>query len=300
MIGLKNAFREFLNKLITKRLGDKEVTKLAEDLMYTLIQADVGYEVAEYICNRLQKELEGHVLRRFKDDPLEVSKKVLKSLIDESFKDADKMDLIEVLKSSAVRPFKILFLGVNGVGKTTTIAKLAYLLKNNGFKVLLSCADTFRAGAIEQLKFHAAKIGVPIITHTYGADPTAVAYDAVEYAKAKGYDIVMIDTAGRQHTNVPLVEEMKKLVRVIKPDMKVLVIDALTGNDAITQAKEFDASIGVDGVIFTKVDADARGGTLLSVAHVLKKPILYIGVGQRYEDLRRFNKDEFIRLIVGE
>lgn len=300
MISLKNAFREFLNKLTTKRLSDREVAKLVEDLMYTLIQADVGYEVAEHICNQLRKELEKCVLRRFKDDPLEVSKSVLKSLINESFENADRVDLVELLNRSTIRPFKMLFLGVNGVGKTTTIAKLAYLLKNNGFKVLLSCADTFRAGAIEQLKTHATRVGVPIITHAYGADPTAVAYDAVEYAKMKGYDIVMIDTAGRQHTNVPLIEEMKKLVRVIKPDMRVLVIDALTGNDAIIQAKEFDANVGVDGVIFTKVDADVRGGTLLSVAHVLKKPILYVGVGQRYEDLKRFNKDEFVKLIVGE
>ncbi len=189
-------------------------------------------------------------------------------------------------------------MGINGTGKTTSIAKVAKLLMKKGYSVILACSDTYRAGSIEQLEEHAKRLGVRMIKHKYGADPAAVAYDAIAHAKAHGVSVVLIDTAGRIQTNKNLMNELGKIKRVINPDLTVLTVDALTGNDAVMQAKEFHKSVGIDGTILTKVDADVKGGAALSVTYVTEKPIVFIGTGQEYEDLEEFSPERFTQMIL--
>ena len=189
----------------------------------------------------------------------------------------------------------IIFFGINGAGKTTTIAKVANLILKNKLKCLLVAADTFRAAAIQQLEEHGKKLGVKVVRQDYGSDPAAVAFDGVKSAKAKGIDVVLIDTAGRQHSNENLMEEMKKIVRVIKPDMKLFIGESITGNDCIEQVKKFNEIVKIDGIILSKADIDEKGGTALSVSYVSGKPILYFGVGQKYEDLKAFDKDYVLK-----
>jgi fused signal recognition particle receptor len=196
------------------------------------------------------------------------------------------------------KPAIILFLGFNGSGKTTSLAKVGKWLLNQNYSCVFAAADTFRAASLEQLEEHAKRIGVDVIKHDYGADPAAVAYDAIAHAKSKGIHFVLIDSAGRAHTNENLMEEMKKIIRVNKPDLKVLVIDSMTGNDAVLQARMFN-EVGVDAVIFTKVDVNEKGGAILSVTHELKKPILFLCNGQNYENVIKFNAKEFVDNLVG-
>jgi len=188
----------------------------------------------------------------------------------------------------------IAFIGVNGSGKTTNLAKLANYLKNNGKEVVIAACDTFRAAAIQQVEDHANNLGIKLIKHDYGSDAAAVAFDAIDHAKAKGKDFVLIDTAGRNQSNKNLMEELSKLVRVAKPDLKIFVGDSLTGNDAVEQAKEFNEAVGIDGIILSKVDADEKGGASVSISYVAKKPIFFVGNGQGYEDLIPFKKEEFL------
>ena len=208
-----------------------------------------------------------------------------------------KENFIELILKSP-KPYVIVFLGVNGVGKTTTMAKVAYLLKQHKLSVVFVAADTFRAGAQEQLRIHAKNLNIPIITGKYGADPAAVALDGVNFARANKIDVVLIDTAGRMHTDIDLMNELRKIVRVVKPNIKLLVIDALTGNDALEQAKFFDEAVGIDAVILTKVDADVKGGPALTTIIGVNKPILYLGVGQKYQDLEPYDPKKFIDKIL--
>jgi len=192
----------------------------------------------------------------------------------------------------------IVFVGINGTGKTTTIAKIAQLLMRKRYSVILACSDTYRAGSIEQLEEHAERLGVRMIKHKYGADPAAVAYDAINHARAHGVSAVLIDTAGRIQTDRNLMNELAKIKRVINPDLTILTVDALTGNDAVMQAEEFHKSVGIDGTILTKVDADVKGGAALSVTYVTGKPIVFIGTGQKYEDLEEFDPQRFTQMIL--
>jgi fused signal recognition particle receptor len=198
------------------------------------------------------------------------------------------------------KPIVIMFIGVNGSGKTLCIAKIATMLKKMGFSSVMAAGDTFRAGAIEQLSIHAERVGVKIIKHGPGADPAAVAYDAIDHARAKHKDVVLLDTAGRVQTNINLMDEMAKIKRVAKPDLIIFVGDALSGNDAVDQAKRFNEVVGIDGVILTKVDTDAKGGSALSVAYTIGKPLLFIGVGQGYNDQVPFDPDWMINNIFGK
>ena len=191
-------------------------------------------------------------------------------------------------------------IGVNGVGKTTSIGKIAANYKKQGKSVVLAAADTFRAGAIEQVTHHADNVGVKIIKHQKGSDPAAVAYDAVEHAKAQGKELVLIDTAGRMQTNTNLMDEMKKIERVSNPDLVIFVGDALTGNDATQQAVKFNEAIDIDGVILTKADADSKGGSSLSIGYVIKKPIMFLGVGQGYDDIREYDADWMLNQLFSE
>lgn len=195
-------------------------------------------------------------------------------------------------------PCIIVFVGINGTGKTTTIAKVASFLLGKKYSLVLAGSDTFRAGAIEQLEEHAKRLGVHLIKHQYGGDAAAVAFDAVQYARVRGINIVLIDTAGRMQTNKNLLMEMEKIIRVVKPDMVLFIGDSLAGNDAVSQAEEFSKSVNIGGSILTKIDADAKGGAAISVAYITKKPILFIGTGQRYEDLEPFKPETIINRIL--
>ncbi len=201
-------------------------------------------------------------------------------------------------KRRANESFVIIFVGINGTGKTTSIAKVAKFLMKKGHSVVLACSDTYRAGSIEQLEEHAKRLGVRMIKHKYGADPAAVAYDAINHARAHGASAVLIDTAGRIQTDRNLMNELEKIKRVINPDLTILTVDALTGNDAVTQAEEFHNKVGIDGTILTKADADVRGGAALSVTYVTGKPIIFVGTGQQYEDLQKFDSERFTQMIL--
>ncbi|ODS36484.1 MAG: signal recognition particle-docking protein FtsY [Candidatus Altiarchaeales archaeon WOR_SM1_86-2] len=278
----------------TVKLSEKDLEAILWDLQIDLIQSDVGVETSELIVERLRGRLRDREIEKDKVD--DIIREVIREILLRAL-EVEKINLLEHVKNAG-KPVKIIFLGVNGTGKTTTIAKAAKYLMNNGFSVVLAAGDTFRAGAIEQLTKHAENLGVGIIKSKKGADSAAVIYDAVEHADAKGIDVVLADTAGRMQTNVNLMDEMKKICRVNKPDLRIFVGDALTGNDAIEQAKQFNDAVGIDGMILTKMDADARGGCGLSIVNEIKKPILFVGVGQSYEDLKEFDVGWFVDKIV--
>jgi len=209
------------------------------------------------------------------------------------------LDFFGLIEKSP-RPFVVMFVGVNGTGKTTTIAKLAYHIMKKGYTCVVAAADTFRAGAIEQLEKHAEAVGFKLIKHNAGADPAAVAFDAVEHARARGRDVVLIDTAGRMQTNQNLMDQMKKIKRVAKPNLILYIGDALAGNDAIEQAKQFHDAVGLDGIVLTKIDADAKGGAALSMAKTIGKPVVFVNVGQTYKDIRRFETKWMVDRLLAE
>ncbi|HDM24009.1 signal recognition particle-docking protein FtsY [archaeon] len=302
--GLRQAFSSFKENISSRTLSEEELNRYLQQLSIELISNNVAVETCDAILSNIRDQLLGSKVKRF----LNVEE-YLRSLVKDAIIGILKEDISyprieslisEKLKSSPGEPFIILFLGVNGVGKTTTIAKLANYLRKRGYKVLLSCSDTFRAGAIEQLSIHAQRLNIPIIKGEYGADPASVAFNAIEHAKARGFNVVLIDTAGRMHTDRNLLEEMKKIKRVAKPDLTVLVLDALTGNDAIYQADIFDKEVGFDAFIVAKCDADDKGGILISLIYTFKKPILFIGIGQSYDDIEVFTPDHFVKKILEE
>ena len=295
--GFKEGISKLVHKLKEKSLTEKEVESIIDDFYITLISNDVALNVADEIINEVKLSLIGKSVSRFTNIS-ELFLDSLRSALYNTLKLGQGDDLCDIIRRSD-KPFSIVFFGVNGVGKTTTIAKVAWMLKNKGFSVVMACSDTFRAAAIEQLKYHADKLGVKMIRHNYGSDPAAVAFDAISHAKSKKIDVVLIDTAGRQHSNINLMDELKKIVRIINPSCKILVLDALTGNDAYNQAIYFEEGVGVDALIFTKVDADVKGGAIITVIRTIKKPVLYLGIGQKYEDLIPYDPNYILsRLLV--
>ena len=293
-----SSFVSTLGEAVSKKeLSEKEFNEIFDEFQWLLLEGDVAFEAVEILRSRLAKKLVSAKVPRLgnsREYVLGVIKETLKELLTESTFGKDLCTLV----SESQKPYVVVFLGVNGVGKTTTIAKVAYKLRNNGFKPLIVAADTFRAGALEQLEIHAGRIGVPLIKGKYGADPAAVAKDGVVHAVKNKYDAVLIDTAGRMHTDRDLMEELRKVVRVVKPNLKILVLDALVGNDAVAQARWFDEAVGVDTVILTKVDADVKGGSALSIILTLGKKILYVGAGQKYDDLLEFNPDLILNNLL--
>jgi len=296
---LKAGLSGLVNKITTAELKAKQLQPILSDFKLSLIENDVAFPVAERICDEMEKRLDGVEVKRL-EDRKEVVKKNLHEVLLEILNKGEKIDLLEMVKEKRNKdePLVIAFVGINGTGKTTSIAKIAKLFMKKGYNVVLACSDTYRAGSIEQLEEHAKRLGVRIIKHSYGADPAAVAFDAIKHAKAHGVNAVLIDTAGRIQTDKNLMNELAKVKRVVKPDLTLLVVDALTGNDAVMQAEEFNQSVGIDGTILTKVDADAKGGSALSVTYVTGKPILFIGVGQTYEDLQIFEPERFTQMIL--
>jgi len=279
----------------SRGISEEKLDELLWSLEIGLLESDVAYSVIESIKKDIKEELIHVSFERSKVG--EIVENVLRNAIAHVLKSSE-MDFNDFIEKTK-KPVVIMFVGVNGSGKTLSIAKIAYLLKKQGKSCVMAAGDTFRAGAIEQLEVHANDLDVKIIKHGPGADPAAVAYDAIEHAKAKHKDVVLLDTAGRMQTNVNLMDEMAKIKRVAKPDMILFVGDALAGNDAVEQAKRFNEVVGVDGVILTKVDTDAKGGSALSVAYTIGKPLLFIGMGQRYEDQISFDPQWMIDNIFG-
>ncbi len=298
---LRGAIDTAVTKTTTKELNEKNLANAVWELQMVLIQNDVAVEVAEHICKLTKEKLLGTRTGR-----LENVSKFFKTAIYESILEVltpkHPIDPIEFAndKKQKGEPTTILFVGVNGTGKTTTLAKLGNIFKKKGFSVVIAAGDTFRAGSIEQLEKHAERLSIRVIKQDYGSDAAAIAYDAVAHAKARHIDIVLIDSAGRMQSNKNLLEEMKKIVRVAEPDLKIFVGDALAGNDALSQAKEFHNAIGIDGAILTKVDADPSGGAALSIAFITGRPVIYVGVGQNYDDLRRFDPDWFAQRLIAD
>ncbi|MEW6604117.1 MAG: signal recognition particle-docking protein FtsY [Thermoproteota archaeon] len=298
---LKKAFSSAAKGIGQKELTEKVLDDALLDLQIALLESDVAQEVVEDLSTKLKKELLGLKLEKSQDATQIVQSK-LQAAVAEIFARAGKLDLIEKIKAkkeSKSGPFVIVFLGINGTGKTTTVAKIANLLRKAGFSVVVAAGDTHRAGAIEQLEQHTNRLSLKIVKQRYGADPSSVGRDAYEHAKKNYIDVVLMDTAGRMQTSKNLMDEMGKIVRVVKPDVKIFVGDSLAGNDTINQAREFFQYTTFDGAILTKIDADAKGGAAMSIAHITSKPIIYVGVGQGYDDIIPFDPDKFIESLFG-
>jgi fused signal recognition particle receptor len=296
---LKSGFKGLITKVTTTELKPENVRPILSEFKMNLVENDVAFPVAERICDEMEKRLDKVQVKRL-EDRKKIVEKNLRDVLLETMLTNNKIDLSKAVeeKRKKGQPYIIVFVGINGTGKTTTIAKVCRFLNKKGYSAVIACSDTYRAGSIEQLEEHARRLGIKMIKHDYGADPAAVAYDTISHAKAHGINVVLIDTAGRMQTNQNLMNELAKVKRVVDPDLTILTVDSLIGNDAVMQAEEFHKSVGIDATILTKVDADVKGGSALSVTYVTKKPILFIGTGQTYDDLEEFNPEKFVQMIL--
>ena len=283
-----------------KTIQEKHVEDILFELEMELLQGDVAMEVATEVVESVKDNLVGKKIKR-SNDITEYTYYALKDAVEEiiSIPGKSMTEMIEEKKSQG-EPLVVMFVGINGTGKTTTIGKLANYYLKKGYTPVIAASDTFRAGAIEQVTHHADNVGVKIIKHQKGSDPAAVAFDAVEHARAQGKELVLIDTAGRMQTNTNLMDEMKKIKRVSKPDLVIFVGDAITGNDATEQARKFNEAIDIDGVILTKADADSKGGASLSIGYVIQKPIMFLGVGQGYDDIMEYDPEWMLNQLFSE
>lgn len=279
------------------RVNEAKLDSVLYDLEMLLLESDVALPVVKEIVDNFAESLKGKRVTKAVEFDVAV-REALKRAVEKALT-TEKIDFFDVI-SKAPRPVVIMFVGVNGTGKTTAIAKLAHALQKKGLSCVIAAADTFRAGAIEQLEKHGANLGVKVVAHKAGSDPAAVAYDAIEHAKARHKDVVLVDTAGRMQTNLNLMEQMKKIRRVANPNMVIFVGDALAGNDVVEQAKTFQQMVGFDAAILAKIDTDAKGGAALSIAHAVGKPVLFVGTGQGYEDLQPFDAHWMVERLFGE
>lgn len=282
----------FLSRILEKTMTDDDVNGIMQELELALLENDVAVEVAEKIGHDVKASL--------------VNKSVKRGRVEYAIKGALRGAMLDVMQKEKIDlekmieekegPFTIIFLGFNGVGKTTNLSKLASKLKK--YNPVVAAGDTFRAASIEQLEEHSRRAGFRLVKHKYGADAAAVIFDAKKAAEAAGSKLVLADTAGRSHSNINLMDELKKVVRVAKPDLKVLVLDALTGNDIYDQCRLFNDAVGIDAIILTKADVYDKGGAALSAAYTINKPILYLGVGQEYGDLKEFDPEEVVDSLL--
>ncbi len=286
--------KSFFSKLTSKKtkISEQEFDKYKDDLEMLLLENNVAFEVTEKII----KELKAKITEK------EISKKELEKEINDSLKEIIKEILVEpfdIVKEIKEKdsPYVVMFCGINGTGKTTTIAKFANLLKKEKLSCVIAAGDTFRSAAIEQIKTHGENLGVKVISHEYNSDPAAVGFDAIKYAEKNNIDAVLIDTAGRIHTDKNLMNQISKIAKVCKPDAKIFVGESLTGNDSVEQVKTFNEAVELNGIILTKADIDEKGGTALSVGYITEKPILFLGIGQEYDKLEKFDKKKFIERL---
>lgn len=296
---LRNAFSSATKSFGQKELKEKDIDEVLFELEIALMESDVATEVIDSIKSDLKKKLIGITVEKEKIES--IVKQSLRENISNLFDAAGKIDILSNIqkKKETGEPYIILFVGINGTGKTTTLAKVAHLLQQNKFSVVIAAADTYRAGAIEQLSEHAKRLNLKIIAQNYGSDPAAVARDAALYAKSHKVDCILIDTAGRMQTSKNLMDQISKINKVVNPDLRIFVGDSLAGNDTVNQAREFHQYTNFEGAILTKSDADARGGAAISIVKITSTPILYLGVGQEYKDLKIFDKDTFLESILG-
>jgi fused signal recognition particle receptor len=295
----KPTFANKIKTLIIDReliVSEKELSDALSELEITLLESDVALQVTDAIIAHVRTDLVGRHRKIGESvDGLVVGtlKGALLDVLGKGF------DLTEYVRNHQ-RPVKILFTGVNGTGKTTTVAKIGFFLKKQGFTVVIGAGDTYRAGAIEQIEVHAERIGIKIIQHQQGADPSAVLFDTVQYASSHKIDVVLADTAGRFHTKANLMNQLEKIRRVMKPDLIVYVDEAVAGNDAVVRAAEFDKTVGADAVILTKADMDSRGGAAISIAHTIGKPLMFLGTGQAYDDIMPFSPNQMVEDLLGD
>ncbi len=283
-------FAKLVNKISTSKLSSEDFDELFMELEITLLENNVALEAVDKIKENLSQSLvDQHVKKAQAQSRILAALK--ESILNLLIEPPSLLDAIK--KKEGV--YTMIFFGINGTGKTTSIAKVAHFLQKNDISCVLAAADTFRAASIEQLKTHADRLSLPIVAHQYNSDPAAVAFDAKKYAAAHGIKVVLIDTAGRMYTKENLLKEMEKIIRVSQPDLKLFVGESITGNDAIDQAKTFNEVIGVDGIILTKADVDEKAGTILSVSHITHKPIYFLGTGQNYDDLTPFKKKDVLK-----
>jgi fused signal recognition particle receptor len=283
---LSKAFSNLVEKVSTTTLTGPEVESLLQEFYLQLVAADVAVETADAVVEGLRQRLKEFRVPRF-SDKREMVKDVLKSTLSSVIKTASIQDVLKTAEERrrSGRPVVIMFVGPNGSGKTSTVVKLAHYLRKKGYSAILASADTFRAGAIEQLETLGEKAGFLVVSQQYGADPAAVAVDAINKAASLRANFVIIDTAGRTEVDRGLLEEMRKIKRVAKPDYVIYIGDALAGNVAVNQAKMFDEVVGVDFVVLAKLDADAKGGSAVSISHATGKPLLFVCTGQELDDL---------------
>ena len=297
---LRGHFSSLYDKITKSELRGKDLDKVLDEFHMTLLESDIALPAADYIRDQLKLRIEQLQFTRF-SDPRGQVRGILQEILLSVLEKPGRVDFFRLVeeKKKKGEQLIVVFVGVNGTGKTTSIAKLAHILQKKRYSVILAAGDTYRAGSIQQLEEHARRIGVKTIKHDYGADAAAVAFDAVNYARAHGVNVVLIDTAGRMQTNKNLLEEMRKIVRVTKPDLTVLVVDALTGNDALEQGKVFGGAVKIDGIILAKLDADVKGGSSISLSYILGRPVLLVGTGQGYDDLETFQAKEIVRNMTG-
>ena len=290
---VKTAVSNLSKIAVEKEISEKELDEVMENLTIELLESEIPFDLVEQISENIKKQMIGKKFAR-SDEFKEIIKNEFTSTIKEIFQKVEDVDLIQLINSKESKPFKILIVGINGSGKTTTVAKIGHLLKENNISSVIVAGDTFRSGAIEQIKEHADRLELKLISQKYGSDPAAVARDGIEYSKTHNIDAVIIDTSGRVQTNSNLMQEVLKIKNVVNPDFTVFIGDSLAGNDLVSQTHEFFKFTEFNGSILTKVDADVKGGAILSVLSETGKPIIYIGTGQEYKDLEKFNEERFL------
>lgn len=293
----KSFFGKIGEKIGKVKISENDFDVYSEELEMLLLENNVALEVAEKIIKELREKIVGRELlkKEVEGEIKDCLKEIIEEILVEGFSVVDRVK--EKVGDQSKEPYVILFCGINGTGKTTTIAKVARQMKDAGLSCVMAAADTFRAASIEQIKKHGDKLDVKVVAGDYGSDPASVGFDAIQYAKKNFVNCVLIDTAGRIHTDKNLMAQVEKIAKVCKPDLKLFVGESITGNDAIEQVRSFDWVVGIDGIILTKADIDEKGGTALSVGYVTKKPILYLGTGQEYEKIEVFDKQKFIEKL---
>jgi len=302
----------FTDGIFGKKLSGSRLDEILDELEIALLESDVALPAVDAIKKRVKRDLVDRKVRLGTD---------VSDLVEEALRDAITAVLAEPVElppkarrnpsrfqppffnefiDKHEKPVVLMFVGINGTGKTTTIAKIGHMLMKQGYSIVIAAGDTFRAGAIQQLEKHAERLGVKLIKHEAGSDPASVAYDAIEHARARKRDVVLVDTAGRMQTDTGLMEEMSKIERVAGPSLVIYVGDALAGNDAVNEAMSFNRAVGIDAVVLTKVDADAKGGAALSIRYATGAPVIFVGTGQEYKDLEAFSPGWMVERIFGE